>query len=272
MLVVSLTSIPPRFDHLGPTLESLCGQRRSPDRIRLYVAETYRRFPDWDGTVPCVPDGVEIRRMPDYGPATKLLGALADGFAPETQIVFCDDDRIYDASLTERLTAEAARRPGCSIAENGYHLTRYGVDTGEKRRQPRAIRRMRVTDWRFQLAFLWQDATHPRTRHLLREPPRRCNRRAGYVDVFEGSGGVLVTPSMFDADVFNIPKPAWTVDDIWLSGQLERCGVPIWLQANILEQRFSQSETAAPLSGSVNTDATNRDAVRHMQETYGIWT
>ena len=215
---------------------------------------------------------MEIRRCPDFGPATKLLGALTDLQDGDAQIVFCDDDRIYDPMMTTRLTDTAALHRNCAIAENGYHLARYGIGPSNPQRQPRAQRRMRTTDWRFQLAYLWQDLTHWRTRHALREPPRRCNRQAGYADVFEGSGGVLVRPEMFDAQVFDIPDPLRSVDDIWLSGQLERRGVPIWLQANVLEQRFSAAEEAAPLSGTVNSDQVNRDAVLYMQETYGIWT
>lgn len=269
-LAVSLSTIPPRFDKLWPALLSLLSQRARPDRVLLNIPHSYRRFPDWDGAMPEVPAGVEILRGEDYGPATKLLGALPV-MAPGDQVVFCDDDRLYDPDMTARMLAQSQARLDCAIAENGYHLTRYGFALNGQR-QPRAQRRWRLTDWRFQAAYLWQDLTNWPHRHALREPPRRCNKRAGFADVFEGSGGVLVRPEMFDAEVFDIPVEAFSVDDIWLSGQLERRGVPIWLPANILEQRFSDAEEAAPLSGQVNSDDTNRHAVEYMQKTYGIWT
>ncbi|MEL7114155.1 MAG: glycosyltransferase family 2 protein [Pseudomonadota bacterium] len=270
MLIASLSSIPPRFGDLGATLSSLLGQARRPDRIVLSIPRAYRRFPDWNGVLPEVPAGVEIIRAADFGPATKLLGLLRDGAPEGAQILFCDDDRIYDPLLTTRVLTEAEAHPECAIAENGYHLSRYGF-TLDGQRQPRAVRRMRVTDWRFQLAYAVQDMTNWARRKDLREPPRRCNKRAGFVDVFEGSGGVLVRPEMFDEAVFDIPDVAWSVDDIWLSGQLERQGVPIWLPANILEQRFSAAERAAPLSGQVNDADKNRRAVAHMQAAFGVW-
>ena len=76
MLIVSLSTIPPRFDKIGETLKSLLNQSVKADHIYLYIPETYRRFPDWDGQLPHVPDGITIRRTDiDLGPATKVLPA-----------------------------------------------------------------------------------------------------------------------------------------------------------------------------------------------------
>ena len=75
-LVVSLSSIPPRFAELAPTLNSLVNQSADIAGVYLYVPESYRRFPEWDGSLPDVPAGVEVRRCAeDWGPATKILGA-----------------------------------------------------------------------------------------------------------------------------------------------------------------------------------------------------
>ncbi len=73
-LIITLSAIPPRFAALGPTLRALLRQRHPADEIRLNIPERYRRFPEWDGTLPEVPEGVTILRCAqDYGPATKLL-------------------------------------------------------------------------------------------------------------------------------------------------------------------------------------------------------
>ena len=121
------------------------------------------------------------------------------------------------------------------------------------------------------IAVLWQDITNWPDRKKLREPARRCNRGAGYVDVFEGSGGVLVQADMFDTSVFEIPDLFWSVDDIWLSANLERRIIPIWLPANILEQQFSDAERHAALSSEVNDDEVNANAIRIAQSSFGIW-
>ncbi len=60
MKIISLTTIPSRFAGLGPTLGSLLAQ--GADQVRLNIPEAYRRFPDWDGTLPSVPAGVSIVR------------------------------------------------------------------------------------------------------------------------------------------------------------------------------------------------------------------
>jgi hypothetical protein len=70
MTVISLSSIPPRFDKIGPTLETLLAQKADIESIRLYVPHVYRRFPDYDGAAPRVPKGIDVvRTAVDLGPA-----------------------------------------------------------------------------------------------------------------------------------------------------------------------------------------------------------
>jgi hypothetical protein len=275
-LIVSLSSIPPRFGLIAPTLHSLLAQNTRADRVLLFIPRSYPRFPDWDGTLPAVPDGVEICRCDvDYGPATKVLAAVRMFRGQDCRILFCDDDRIYDRKLTSRTLRQAALHPGCCIAENGYHTERITGVPGQRDLQPRARRRWRILDVEFQLRFLWQDLRAGPARRTLREPARRVNWRSGHIDILEGSGGVLVQPDFFDDDAFDIPAELRSVDDVWLSGMMAKNGVPIWLQANIYEQGFSDAEPHAPLSLSVNEgvtqDTANRRAVAYMQDRYGIW-
>lgn len=90
MSVISLTSIPARFDGLGPVLESLLAQ--GADRVVLTLSRRYLRF---DGAVspPPVPGGVELLWAEDVGPASKLMAAQS-AYAGE-RIVICDDDCLY---------------------------------------------------------------------------------------------------------------------------------------------------------------------------------
>jgi len=60
VLIASLSTVPPRFGLLRPTLVSLLAQSRRPDRVLVTIPKRYRRFPDWDGRPPDLPDGVEL--------------------------------------------------------------------------------------------------------------------------------------------------------------------------------------------------------------------
>ncbi|MDJ0627130.1 MAG: glycosyltransferase family A protein [Rhodobacter sp.] len=271
MLVISLSSVPPRFPKIGATLESLVTQ--GADRVQLYIPQTYRRFPDWDGSMPKVPQGVDIRRIArDFGPATKVLGAVQEFRGQDVNILFCDDDQYYAPGWARRFLDLKARHPEAVICTLGLHA--YDVAGGSETRaqQPRAKRRWRKTDLEFQLRFLWRGLVHKRRRIA---PARRVFRRSGYVDVFEGRGGVLVRPEYFDEAAFDIPAVAWAVDDVWLSACVARQGLPIWLEANIPDPTDTEAEAFDPLCRSVvdgaDRETANRRAVEHMRAAYGLW-
>ena len=109
----------------------------------------------------------------------------------------------------------------------------------------------------------------------MTEPGRRVWKRSGYVDIFEGCGGVLVRPEFFDDTAFDIPDLARSVDDVWLSGMLAAHGVPIWLDGNRYEPENTAAESFDPLVTSVIDGAdradSNRAAIQYLQKTYGIW-
>ena len=56
-VVVSLSTIPPRFPHLGEALKCLLDQTFLPDEIRVYIPKAYRRFPQHSFAIPEIPDG-----------------------------------------------------------------------------------------------------------------------------------------------------------------------------------------------------------------------
>ncbi|MDF0599559.1 glycosyltransferase family 2 protein [Psychromarinibacter sp. C21-152] len=270
-LVVSLSSIPPRFGRIGATLRSLVAQE-VPVSVELQVPRRYRRFPDWDGTLPEVPDGVTIRRVEeDWGPATKLLGALA-GRAEDARILFCDDDQHYPPDWAARFLALERDRPNAALALLGMQAYDAAGGSRERALQPRATRRWRVTDLEFQLRFLWQDLTRGRG---LPSPGRRVVKRSGYADIFEGRGGVLVRPAFFPDDVFDVPAPCWTVDDVWLSACVALQGVPIWVQGGYRDPTDTEAEAVDPLCrsdvGGTDRAAQNRAAIEYLRKTYGIW-
>ena len=271
MYVISLSTIPSRFAKLAETLECLLAQTVKPDSINLYIPECYNRFPDWDGQLPDVPKGISIRRTEkDYGPATKVLAAVQDFAGQDCDILFCDDDRAYPADWAAGFLKAREAQPDCAIAALGFH-----ANEGKRTLNPRAVRRWRITDLEFQARFFMRKITSRLTGRPLIEPGRRVWKSAGYVDIFEGCGGVLVRPEFFDKAAFDIPDLARSVDDVWLSGMLAARDVPIWLAANIREPANTAAEPFDPLVTSVIDGAdradANQAAIAYLQSRYGIW-
>lgn len=281
--VITLSSIPPRFAGLGRTLESLLAQSVKPARVILYLSREYRRFPDWDGTLPEVPDGVEIRLVDeDFGPATKVLPALRDFAGQDIDILFCDDDQVYRPCIAERLLAARAKRPNDCIAINP--MADFEPPEGAHKRQdikrPKLLRLWKVTHVPFHIRRHWRGLVCWITGAPYKDPPRRLLMRSGYGDAFEGWMGVLVRPEFFPEEVFDIPDFAWPVDDVWLSGQATRMGHPAWIIGGFFEpilmpenqeSHFSDSALHNQVFGGAGRDDSNVKAVRYFQETYGIW-
>jgi hypothetical protein len=102
VLVVSLTSYPPRFGTLALTLRSLLRQRIKPDHLILWIAS---------GDFPLLPlsviglqaYGLKIRLTEDLKSYKKIIPAL-DQF-PEAFIATADDDLFYWPSWLEELAA-----------------------------------------------------------------------------------------------------------------------------------------------------------------------
>jgi hypothetical protein len=271
--IISLSTIPPRFATLGPTLESLVAQKAEIDEVRLHIPLRYRRFPDYDGALPQVPDGVRIVRPDtDLGPASKVLFTARELRGKPAQILFCDDDKVFAPTWAGDLLAVQATRPSECVALNGKAVPSHRGKPGPF--QPKAVRtgkldlplRARRLAHRVRTAVLRQDA--PR-------PMRRPIARAGYVDILQGLGGVVVRPDFFDDTAYDIPDAVWTVDDVWLSGLLAWKGIPIWLPAGIEEPVTTgahdiDSLYRSTIEGITRKDA-NRASVAYMQERFGIW-
>jgi hypothetical protein len=253
-LIITLSSIPPRFGHLRPTLDSLLRQRLPAERIILYVPEFYRRFPEWDGCLPQVPEGVEIHRTDkDLGPATKVLPAVREFAGEDIDILFCDDDVEYDRDWTRRFAELRKAMPRACIAEAGKDI--FDIKSRPPDRLPRMVRERRTF-----LHRLWRKSGFI---------------ESGYCDILHGVGGAIVRPDFFPDTAFEIPEILWTVDDVWLSGQLEAKGIPIWLNADAPRRRERRNRDIAALRKMVHEGrgrtAANRDGVEYLRKTWGIW-
>ena len=104
MLVISLTSIPPRYGQLPRVLAGLLAQ--GADRVVLVIPHHPHRFRP--APLPALPAGaVVLETQGDLGPAGKLLtAALA---YPDADILYCDDDWLYEPGWANAFTVE--RKP-----------------------------------------------------------------------------------------------------------------------------------------------------------------
>jgi hypothetical protein len=265
-LIISLTAIPPRFPYLHETLNSLLQQNADIAAINLYLPRHYRRF-DWDcSQLPTVPKGIQIQLIDnDLGPASKVLPAVKEYQGQDVNILFCDDDKVYDPDWARRFSDASLQHPDCCIVEEGGDVCDYSSHAYRGERQPRSERRIKNMVYRFNRLVslgLWK--------------PRK-NTKSGHVDVLEGWGGVLVRPSFFTPAAFDIPDILWMVDDIWLSGQLALNDVPIWLNGeDSLRTRGNSNEVkSASLrkfvhEGHGRTEA-NQACVDYFRDQHGIW-
>ena len=138
-IIVSLTTIPPRFEYIP---EVIIGLKKLVDigEIWLNVPRVYKRFPDWDGTVPWSGDDLGItlnRDCEDVGPGTAAFGPL--GKTEASIVIIVDDDTTYPDGLIPSLW-ECHSEDGCSSA---WGLSGFNFDTYMVGQYPRE-HKMRV--------------------------------------------------------------------------------------------------------------------------------
>ncbi|WP_372885408.1 hypothetical protein [Shimia sp.] len=273
--VITLSSIPPRFDRMRLTLDKLVRQTVPAARVIVYLPRSYTRFPEWDGRLPEVPEGVEIRIADrDWGPATKLLPALRE-FPQDQEILFCDDDMDYPEDWAEGFLAERRRRPEACITLCSESVLEPARRKRRQVQRPRAFCLWNELDLEQHLRLLVEGFG----RRVLGWPRRFVGRRrclvAGYAEIFMGYGGVLVRPEFFDEDVFDIPPELRRVDDYWLSGVAAKNGHHAWMIPRRREPTSHPHYAEASLTDLENSEggrsAANAHAVRYLQGRYGIW-
>lgn len=127
MLLIGLTSIPPRYGQLPEVLNALLAQRPMASRVIVTLPMAYTRFDP--APLPELPQGVTvIQTEDDLGPIGKLLGPARAH--PGADVVICDDDWLYGEGWLAALTATARNHPGSAIAASTYGTERIGHQGG----------------------------------------------------------------------------------------------------------------------------------------------
>ncbi|WP_103258754.1 glycosyltransferase family A protein [Tabrizicola aquatica] len=276
--VISLSTVPPRFHQIGPTLRSLVRQTSRPEAVELYIPRSYRRFPEWGGGLPDVPEGVTIVRVDeDLGPATKILPAAKAWRGQAVELIYVDDDRGFARDWVRRCLDVRKSRPDDAICGAGFSISNHYGFPEFSRPRPLAVP---VTDPSQQIGYHLRMLRNVILRKMGLAPRRKAPwqrfEQSGFVDIGEGFGGVMVRPEYFDDAAFVIPPILWTVDDIWLSGTLARRGIRIWADKDLyvtyehLDSSFNNALFQAVIEGADREQA-DRACIDHMRATYGIW-
>jgi hypothetical protein len=123
-VIISLTSVPPRFGHLQDIVTRL--EAQTCHEIWVNIPPAYSRFPDWDGVVPPI-FGSKLkvnRECEDLGPGTKVIGPALH-LDPDDLIVYLDDDTIYDPKLVTNLLKWWRTDQKSAWGLSGFHFLSY---------------------------------------------------------------------------------------------------------------------------------------------------
>jgi len=196
--IVSLTTLPDRIVNLRPTLQCLLEQTLLPDEIIISVPDVSVRQ-DRGYTIPGFIEKMDrvriLRSTHDWGPATKFIPVIQKELAEgrgETLIIVVDDDRLYPRDTVATYMHYSAELPEAALCFRGAPMPRN---------------------------FDWRDSEMVRGQ-WLRKPRRTA--------VITGCGSYLLKPQFFDDSLWNYavaPRAAFYMDDIWISGCLDRRGI-----------------------------------------------
>ena len=122
-IYVSLTTIPSRIHNLENILDSLLSQTHNINEILLNIPTYSKRFKK-EYSIPeflkkTKFNKVKVIRCNDYGPGTKLLGALEYLEDKKGYVIIVDDDRIIDKNLVKSLYDKQINNIESIIANKG---------------------------------------------------------------------------------------------------------------------------------------------------------
>ena len=131
-VMISMTTTPNRQGNMiAEVLDTLVGQAH----VLICVPATYKKWPDRTVALPPHfynhPRITIFEPLQDYGPATKLLGALEflNRYPQETShiksIITADDDQLYSSLMVNHLLTYSETFPESVITQKGISLDHY---------------------------------------------------------------------------------------------------------------------------------------------------
>jgi hypothetical protein len=245
-VIVSLSTLPERISNLEPTLRCLLEQTRPPDEIVLAVPEfSIRQQENYvvPGYLEKIPRLRILRCKTDWGPATKFIPIIQEELAAgrgDTLMMVVDDDRIYPRDALETFLHYHQEMPGAALCFRGAVMPDNFV-------------------WFLPKLF---------RANQIREPKR--------VAVITGTAGYFIQPRFFDSalwDYSTAPPSAFYVDDIWISGRLDRRGVekyvvPASAMMRSVRQQLGTMNLYDVPKGSVRC---NTEAIEFFRDTWNVF-
>lgn len=194
-VIVSLTSYPPRFATIGPTLKSLLWQTVKPDEIIVWlscgpedITEEMHSYEQY---------GITFRyHVSDYKSHKKYYFAFKE--FPDDVVITVDDDAMYPHDLVDSLLRVHRRYPGCVCARKVHQIT-------------------------------WDEAGKINGYEKWNQTWRRNRHPSGDL-VAIGVGGVLYPPHWSNDQVFDsalFTELASNQDDLWLKWMESLAGVDV---------------------------------------------
>lgn len=245
-LIVSFSTLPGRINRLEPTIQSLLKQTRPPDEIVIAIPPFSIReqreyiVPDYLKIIPTVKI---LHCDQDWGPATKFIPAIQAELlsgSRDTLVVVVDDDVHYPRNAIELLLHYFESYPNAALCFRGESVTR---------------------------DLKWVSKPFIAGDHL-REPVR--------VAIVNGCSSYLIQPRFFDErlwDYSSAPAAAFYMDDIWISGWLDRRGVKkfaipaVARQWNLIRQMGTLSLNHVPNGRQHSND----EVVAYFRDTWNVF-
>jgi hypothetical protein len=245
-LIASITTLPDRIHNLEPTVRSLLNQTRPPDEIVLAIPEFSIRQKQPYSIPKYLLEFRTLRILhcqTDWGPATKFIPLVQEELAAgraDTLIMVVDDDRIYPRDALETYCHYHEQFPNAALCFRGGPMPRNFY-------------------WFVPKLFLGS---------RIREPKR--------VAVITGCGSYLIQPRFFDSVLWNYsdaPASAFYMDDIWISGNLDRRGVEKFvvpasaMMRTVRQQAGTMSLHRVPRGRTYH----NNEVVEYFHDTWNVF-
>lgn len=260
-VLVSMATVPSRFNLLRDGVERIQRQTRPPDDTVLIVPHRFARLPNASVAAPkwmmAPPSRVHVfRGVEDHGPMTKILGAVRYAHCcvpPQQQrtalLITLDDDIVYPSWLLENLIEWALRKPGAIVAYAGGDYRR--VNDGEN------------DDITYQTS-MWGAAPGV----VAKRPIAPCSmRRVTYIHGWAGVAYPLApldnVPLFDHVDWLTGSGGCWWCDDHYVSGLSTQARLPMYVVPHPVEDAPAPALwKAAPAPSAARPPAKTAQAER----------
>lgn len=176
-MIISLTTIPDRIEHIKPCLDALVLQGLP---VYLWAVEKIDRSDTVMKDIPTwlkLMDTVTVNVVPDFGPMTKLLPAL---YLDTKIIITADDDQLYTGGWVREIVKKSKQYPQAVLGYRGRILKENKYST------TLLIKHTRIS-------------------------------KAIKVDILTGVCGILYQRSFFNPDIFDLVGSWRSNDDLLLA-------------------------------------------------------